>query len=101
MNQYPIHAGSGFLNSFFTALPFVKALNKITIGTKVTNQTACLSPSRHPPPPKQICLQVFEYKIDNSDIFEQCFESYWVGEREYYGKYLVKRYTQMIPNSIL
>jgi hypothetical protein len=46
-------------------------------------------------------LQVFECKIDNSDIFEQCFESYWVGEREYYGKYLVKRYTQMIPNSIL
>ena len=101
MNRHPIHAGSGFLNSFFTALPFVKALNKITIGTKVTNQTACLSPSRHPPPPKQICLQVFECKIDNSDIFEQCFESYWVGEREDYEKYLVKRYTQMIPNSIL
>jgi hypothetical protein len=82
-------------------LPYVNAIDKISIRAKVSNQTACLSPSIHPPPLKQICLQVFECKIDNSDIFEQCFESYWVGEREYYGKYLVKRYTQMIPNFIL
>jgi hypothetical protein len=38
---------------------------------------------------------------DNSDIFEQHSESYWVGEKEDYEKYLVKRYMQMILNYIL